>query len=255
MSGEPRILVELDGHVGQVLLNRPPHNFVDTGLVREIADALHELDGNPACRSLVLGAVGKSFCAGADFQAGPDLTTTPAIEQFYEHALRLFDLTKPLVAAVHGAAVGAGLGLALAADFRVTDEDATFCANFNRLGIHPGFGLTYTLPALVGQQRAALLFYTGRRIKAAEAMAIGLADEMAEGRVLDHARKLAGEIAESAPLAVQSTRRSLREGVARRVREVNVHERAEQATQFRTEDFKEGIAAMASRRAPAFRGR
>jgi len=253
MSGAPDILVERDGHVGRVLLNRPPHNFIDTQFAGQLADALYQLDADDSCRSLVLGTLGSSFCAGADFRSGPDLTTAEAIDRFYEQALRLFDVTKPIVAAVQGAAVGAGLGLALVADFRVVSADSVFCANFNRLGIHPGFGLTYTLPALVGVQRAALLFYTGRRIKGAEAVAIGLADELAEDTVV-HAHRLALEIAQSAPLAVQSTRRSLREGIAGKVRDINRQERAEQVGQFRTADFREGVDAMSSRRIPSFRG-
>ena len=94
----------------------------------------------------------------------------------YKEATRLFRARKPVVAAVHGAAVGGGLGLALVADFRVTCAEARFSANFNRLGFHPGFGLTTTLPRLVGPQQAALLFYTGRRIAGDEAVRIGLAD-------------------------------------------------------------------------------
>ena len=104
---------------------------------------------------------------------------------------------------MHGAAVGGGLGLALVADFRVTCQEARFSANFNRLGFHPGFGLTATLPRLVGAQQAALLFYTGRRIPGDEAVRIGLADVLVpQAEVRSAAQALALEIAQSAPLAV-----------------------------------------------------
>ena len=94
----------------------------------------------------------------------------------YQQAVRLFRTKKPVVAAVQGAAVGGGLGLSLVADFRVASPDSRFTANFNRLGFHPGFGLSITLPRVVGPQKAALLFYTGRRIDGNEAHAIGLVD-------------------------------------------------------------------------------
>jgi enoyl-CoA hydratase/carnithine racemase len=161
-----------------------------------------------------------------------------------------------MVAAVHGAAVGAGLGLAVAADFRVTCAEARFVANFNRLGFHPGFGLSITLPRLVGAQQASMLFYTGRRIGGEEAVRIGLADMLvAADAVRTSALALAREIAVSAPIAVESTRATLRRGLADEVEEVNRHERAEQLKHYATEDFKEGVSAMADRREPVFKGR
>jgi enoyl-CoA hydratase/carnithine racemase len=167
--------------------------------------------------------------------------------------MRLFRSRKPLVAAVQGAAVGAGLGLALAADFRVTCPEARFCANFTRLGFHPGFGISVTLPRLVGEQQAALLLYTGQRIDGEQAQHIGLADVLVPTeRLRAAALDLAGEIAASAPLAVESTRETLRLGLAERVRIANERELEIQREQFATEDFKEGVAAMAQRRLPSF---
>jgi enoyl-CoA hydratase/carnithine racemase len=198
-----------------------------------------------------LASVGKSFCAGADFSGTADKP-----EVFYGQAMRLFEYEKPIVAAVHGAAIGGGVGLALVADFRVACPSARFSVNFNRLGIHPGFGLTVTLPRLIGMQRASLLFYTGRRIDGNEAFAMNLVDELvAEDAVLRRAQELAGEIAASAPLAVQSTRHSLRLNLAAEIRAMNRREQAEQMIQQGTMDFKEGVRAMAERRLPVFAGR
>jgi enoyl-CoA hydratase/carnithine racemase len=177
-------------------------------------------------------------------------------DHIYRHAVRLFRCPLPIVAAVQGAAVGGGLGLALVADFRVASAQSRFSANFNRLGIHPGFGLSVTLPRVVGPQQAALLFYTGRRIGGGEAHAIGLVDVLAEGEGLrEAALSLASEIAQSAPLAVMSTRATLRRGLADAVAAATEHELAEQHKQFATEDFAEGVKAMAERRLPMFRGR
>src|SRR5215475_1160307 len=142
----------------------------------------------------------------------PRRATSP-ISHLYMQAVRLFRARKPIVAAIHGPAIGGGLGLALVPDFRVTCTEARFSANFNRLGFHPGFGLTYTLPRLVGEQQAALLFYTGRRIPGDEAVRIGLADLLVpQAEVRSAAQALALEISQSSPLAVIATRETMRRG-------------------------------------------
>jgi enoyl-CoA hydratase/carnithine racemase len=174
--------VEKTGHVALVEIRRPPHNYFDVALIRELATAFEALDADPGCRALVLAAQGKAFCAGANFgnddRDGSALLggPTPGAAHLYIEGNRLFRTKKPIIAAVHGAAVGGGLGLAMVADFRVTCAEARFSANFTRLGFHPGFGLTVTLPAVIGQTKAALMFYTSRRIAGDEAFAMGLAD-------------------------------------------------------------------------------
>ena len=242
-------------HVVVLELRRPPFNHLNVELLAELADAIERLDGDPDCRAIVLAAEGKAFSAGADFSSrGNDAAKDTAM--FYENAMRLFRNKKPIVAAVHGPAVGAGLGLALAADFRITCPEARFSANFNRLGFHPGFGLSLTLPNLVGTQHAALLLYTGRRIDGAEAQRIGMADVLVgSGEVRTAAVALAAEIATSAPLAVESTRATLRAGLADRIHAINQKELALQRVQYATEDFVEGIAAMSERRLPVFNRR
>ena len=161
-----------------------------------------------------------------------------------------------MVAAVQGAAIGGGLGLAMAADFRVASPEARFSANFARLGFHHGFGLTVTLPAAVGQQRALELLYTGRRVAGEEALQMGLCDRLAPaGDLRARAHALAAEIAASAPLAVRSIRETMRGDLAGRVRAALVRERAEQERLNRTEDFREGVRATAERREAHFTGR
>ena len=142
------------------------------------------------------------------------------------------------------------------ADFRIASEQARLSANFAQLGIHAGFGLTATLPSVVGQQTAAMLLYTGRRLNAAQALEIGLIDSLAgpEGPVHD-AIALATEIASSAPLAVQSMRDAHREPLLKRVRDALQREAQEQRWQFQTADFREGLSAMTERRPPVFQGK
>ncbi len=256
MSTNPApVSTESDGHVVTVVINRPPHNFVDVDSMKLLADTLEALDQQHECRAVVLAAEGKSFCAGADFSKvpGTGAMLDPAV--FYVEAMRLFRTRKPIVAAVHGAAIGAGAGLALVADFRVACPASRFSVNFNRLGFHPGFGLSCTLPRLVGTQAAARLFYTGDRIDGAQMLALGIADELAtDETVRARAQALARESAVSAPQAVQTTRATLRLGLADEVARANARELAIQQPQFASQDFVEGVRAAAERRLPRFTG-
>jgi enoyl-CoA hydratase/carnithine racemase len=253
------IAVSTAGNVATIEVRRGPNNFIDTDMVGEIADALELYDRTPDVRAIVLCAEGKHFCAGADFGSrGPDGVPrgTKRGRHLYKEAQRLWRTGKPIVAAVHGAAVGAGVGLAVMADFRVTCPEARFSTNFIRLGFHPGFGLTASLPRLIGAQQAALLLYTGRRITGEEALAIGLADycvPLSEVRV--RAAELATELSQSAPLAIVSTRETLRRGLAEAVAQATEREYEEQDWLRGTADFKEGTKAMAERRLPNFQAR
>jgi len=255
--------VALEAMVATIEIRRPPHNYFDIALIRQIADACEALDANDDCRAIVLAAEGTAFCAGAKLGDGADVGTvlaqpspTGAATHLYVEAVRLFRTKKPMVGAIHGAAVGGGLGLALVPDLRVTCPEARFSANFTRLGFHPGFGLTHTLPALIGPAKAALMFYTSRRVTGEEAHAMGLADLLvAQADVRAAAMKLAGEIAENAPLAVVATRATLRAGLAERVRAATEIELQKQTALRKTADFAEGVAAMAERRLPKFIGR
>jgi enoyl-CoA hydratase/carnithine racemase len=254
--------VEKTGHVALIEIRRPPFNFFDIGLIKEIASALEALDEDTDCRALVLAAEGRAFCAGANFGDGSTLDRAgqrpneQGVGHLYIEGLRLFRTKKPIVAAVHGAAVGGGLGLAMVADFRVTCAEARFCANFTRLGFHPGFGLTVTLPEVIGPTKAAMMFYTSRRVPGEEAHAIGLADVLvSQDEVRSAAMALAAEIAENAPLGLMATRATMRSGLAERVRAATEHELAEQTALRKTDDFKEGVKAMAERRTPKFAGR
>jgi enoyl-CoA hydratase/carnithine racemase len=254
--------VEKSGHVALVEIRRPPNNFFDAALIGEIATAFEALDADAECRALVLAAQGKAFCAGANFGDSDSDSSEilggprPGAAHLYIQGVRLFRTKKPIVAAVHGAAVGGGLGLALVADFRVTCPEARFSANFTRLGFHPGFGLTVTLPAVVGPTKAALLFYTSRRIGGEEALKLGLADMLVpQDKVREAALSLAAEIAENSPLGLIATRTTLRGDLADRVRTATERELAEQTRLRQTEDFKEGVRAMAERRPPHFNSR
>ena len=260
------IAVEKTGHVALIEIRRPPNNFFDIALIQEIAGALEALDEDVDCRAVVLAAQGKAFCAGANFGDGSalnkegqrpgELNREQAVQHLYLEGNRLFRTKKPIIAAVHGAAVGGGLGLAMVADFRVACPEARFAANFTRLGFHPGFGLTVTLPLVVGATHAALMFYTSRRVGGEEAHAMGLADVLVpQDQVRAAAMTLAAEIAENSPLGLISTRATMRGDLADRVLKATEHELKEQTWLRKTDDFKEGVKATAVRRLPNFTGK
>jgi enoyl-CoA hydratase/carnithine racemase len=251
------ISVAVDGHVATVTFSRPPNNHVSVPLMRDLADALEDADRNNQVRAVVLRSEGKPFCAGADLVSAEGIggTGMSGINELYDEAVRLFSVETPIVVAVQGAAVGAGLGLALVGDFRVAAPEARFSANFVKLGFHPGFGLTHTLPRLLGEHRAALMFLTGRRVKAEEGLAWGLVDEVVPLENLTAAAQaLAAEIAENAPLAIVATRKTLRTDLAAAVRAQTNHEHEQQTILRATNDFAEGVKAVQERRPGRFTG-
>ncbi len=252
------VSVSRDDAVAVIEIHRPPHNHVSTELVRDLADALTRIDVDPTLRCSVLQTEGKNFSAGADL-ANPGELGQLGMEgtrQLYVEAVRLFCANKPIVALIQGAAVGAGLGLALVADFRLAAPEARFSANFVKLGYHPGFGITHTLPRVIGHQKALLMLLTGRRIDAEQALAWQLVDEIVAADQLRAAGlKLAHEIAENAPLALTSTRATMRAALAAAVKAQSDLESLEQAKLRLTEDFAEGVRAVRERRAGHFIGR
>ena len=252
------VAAAVEDGIATVELRRAPNNFFDLAMIRRIADIYETLADDNDARVIVLCADGKHFCAGADFSGGGSAggrDTGGGPGDLYREALRIFAADLPVVAAVQGAAIGGGLGLACSADFRVAAPQARFSANFAQLGFHHGFALSATLPPIVGQQHALDLLYTGRRIDGAEAARIGLADRLSDdGDVREVATAMAQAIASSAPLAVRSIRRTMRASLVDAVRTAVEREAAEQTKLQQTADWREGVRASLERRTPAFRG-
>ena len=223
--------VDKTGHVALIEIRRPPNNFFDIALIQEIATALEALDENVDCRAVVLAAQGKAFCAGANFSATARRSTKTASARANSTAKRRCSTStskatgcsaprsrsSPRCTAPRSAA---GSALAMVADFRVACPETRFSANFTRLGFHPGFGLTVTLPLVIGPTKAAMMFYTSRRVRGDEAYAMGLADVLVpQDQVREAAMQLAAEIAENSPLGLISTRATMRGDLADRVLE------------------------------------
>ena len=252
------ITVEIRDLVATVEIHRAPSNFFDFELIRTLADAYEAIDADPSARAIMLCSEGKAFCAGANFAERKDWSEERLEGQagaLYQEAVRLFRARTPVVAAVQGAAVGGGLGLALSADFRIAAPEARFCANFVRLGLHPGFGLTHTLARAIGHSNAELMLLTGRRVKGEDALALGLVQDVAPlSSLRERAFALAHEIALGAPLALDSIRASQRGDLAEQVAAATSVELAIQTRLKQTSDFREGVKAMAERRPGNFRG-
>jgi enoyl-CoA hydratase/carnithine racemase len=254
-------------HVAVVTYERAPHNYFTPELIGGLADTLEDLAADGRTRAVVLRGEGRHFCAGADFsgaaaEAPPGDSSFSSssddgvdldVESLYEHGIRLFAQPLPVVAVLQGAVIGGGLGLALVADFRVAAVNTRLAANFAKIGIHQGFGLSVTLPRLIGEQRALELLLTGRRVQADEALTLGLVDEVALAEdVLDSAVDRAAGLAANAPLAVRSIRQTMRSGLVGEIRAAVAREAGEQRKLFRTSDFREGVAAAAERRPASF---
>ena len=248
------ISVQIAGNIANVEIQRPPNNFFDYLLIEQIADAYEELDKISDCRIIILSSQGKNFCAGANFGQDEDmLDKSVPYAKLYAQAVRLFKTNKPVIAAIQGAAIGGGLGLALSADFRIACPEARFSANFAKLGFHPGFGSSVTLPRVVGKQNAMDMLFTARRVGGEEAFKMGLADKLvSKEELIEASKKFAMDIASSAPMAVESIRSTLRGNLAEQVEEIVDWELSEQVRLQKTDDFKAGIAASLTREEAVF---
>ena len=249
--------LEFDGNVALLMFSNGAANYFSGELLNEVAD-LMEQAADRGARSLVLHSKGKHFCAGADFSSIGDRVVDRATlaDAAYAAGMRIYRQRLPVVAAVQGAAIGGGLGLACAADFRVVTPSTRLEANFTKLGFHPGFGLSAALPRIVGGQQAQSLLMTSRRVSGADAMVLGLADYLAdEDTLLPAATRFARAIADLAPLAVQAVKATVRKQLIAEVESVLQHEASEQRRLWASEDAAIGLAAAKARAVPQFVGR
>lgn len=249
-----------DGVLTLVLDDAARKNAMSPELGDALAAQVERHRGSPDVRAAVLTGAGGAFSAGGDLAMLERLRRASREEArdfmlgFYRRYLSVLDLGVPVVAAVVGPAIGAGLCVAMACHLCVVDEDAKLALNFAQLGLHPGMGATYFAPRRLGPQRAAELLLGGRRFDGREAARIGLALEaLPAGEVLPRAEALARSFAANAPLAVRALADELgpdREALARAL----AREADEQATSYASEDLGEGLRAAAERRAPRFAG-
>ncbi|MBT8450371.1 MAG: enoyl-CoA hydratase/isomerase family protein [Deltaproteobacteria bacterium] len=259
---ERAVLYEAGDRIGLITLNRPDQrNAMTPELLDSFSEAIDEALADRAIRCLVITGKGRCFSAGADLRSSlqrSDLGKPSKDASFamYEPFLRVLDVEVPVIAAMNGHTVGGGFGLTLLADVRVANLDAKYGANFARLGIHSGLGISYVLPRLVGLAHASELLFTGKLILGADALQIGLATHAVPPEdVLPHSMELARAIAASGPMAVQQMKASIRRGLGWKIREAALEEAGLQAASLDTADAAEGIAAILHKREPEFTGR
>jgi enoyl-CoA hydratase/carnithine racemase len=264
------VRVERDADVVTLVLHDPERrNAMTEAMGRALSARVGELAQDDSVRLVILTGSGRAFSAGGDLgmieskaragaaQPGGEVREAHRrfMRDFYRLYLSVRDLPCPTLAAINGAAIGAGLCVALACDLRLAARGAKLGLNFTRLGIHPGMGATWTLPRLVGPARAAELLFTGRVVDGAEAEQMGLVNRAVPGEELEGAvRQVAKDIAAAAPLAVRGTKRSLAGAAAASLDQQLEVEADEQARCYESRDLLEGLAAARERRSPRFQG-
>ncbi len=257
------VLLRVENGVAWITLNRPERLNAFAGTMRDdLHDAIAHAAGDPEVRVLVITGAGRAFGTGADLEVTGDLVgrgDTEAFERLVEAGmravLRLRAVRQPVIAAVNGAAAGAGASLALACDIRIASDRASFGLTFNRIGLHPDWGGSYFLPRLVGAGRAAELILSARMVPADEALRIGLFERVIPAdRFEDEVRAFAAELAAKPPRALAAAKRTLARSLDASLDDILAAERTEQMACFRSADAREGIAAFNEKRTPAFRG-
>lgn len=261
---------ELQGRpsIGVLTFDDPERlNAMTEAMGVALADHVAVLRRDPGLRAVVLTGAGRAFSAGGDLGmigsraasgssdpgGPPRRVNRDSMRAFYKLFLSIRDLPCPTVAALNGAAIGAGFCVALACDLRVAARDAKLGLNFTRLGIHPGMAATWTLPRLVGPALAAELLFTGRILSGEEAVQIGLVNRAVPREdVLREALALARACATSAPRAVRGVKRALGRSLSASLEDQLSFEAERQAECFESQDLKEGIAAVREKREPVF---
>jgi enoyl-CoA hydratase len=253
-----------------VTFNDPKRrNAMTEAMGRAIAEQMSALAGDPTLRAVVLTGAGRAFSAGGDLAMIENMARQGSSNQgdetrreisgfmrrFYDLYLSVRDLPCPTIAALNGAAIGAGLCIALACDTRIAARDAKLGLNFTRLGIHPGMGASWTLPRIVGPAHAAEILFTGRILDGAEAERIGLVNRAVDGgAVLPEAMEMARAMALSAPIAVRGVKRALARSLDSDLAGQLDFEAHQQSLCCESADLLEGVAAARTKRPPRFRG-
>lgn len=255
------ILLERDGHVGWIRINRPERLNAFSGRMREdLDDALAELESDTEIRCVIITGVGRAFSTGGDVSvmreliAQEDSTRFDALVRAGAQVVqRIDDMTKPVIAAINGPAAGAGACLALACDLRVASETATIGFGFLRVGLHADWGGSYFLPRIVGPALAAELMYTGEMVNAERAVKHGLFNRVVPPNDLEStARSLAGQLAKAPAGVMIDLRRNMRRSLETPLSEMLAAEVDAQKRAFKTADFREGIESFLDKRAPKF---
>lgn len=257
---EKLVQVRKENHIAFLTMNRPEKlNALSTELIAALIHALQEAEADPHVKAIILSGAGKSFCAGGDISAFQEMTDVAAKIKWMKEATRLEqtiqELDKLVISAVHGYAAGAGFSIALASDLIVSTKDALFALSFKNVGLIPDLGLMKNLVKNVPVHLAKEWILSGATISAEEAYLRGLVNRIAEGDLLDEAKRFAQFVVEGPPLVQQLVKYTLNH-VNELTNQTNfMQEVMMQALLLQTEDHQEGVHAFFEKRKPEFAGR
>jgi enoyl-CoA hydratase/carnithine racemase len=266
-AGDADVLYAVADHIATVTLNRPDRlNTISRPMLEQLGQLMLRADADPDVRVVILTGTGRAFCAGLDIASATRGTgigsqndaETPRVTLDLKSAppIIMFNMEKPTICALNGAAAGYGMDMALGCDIRIMGASAKLAAAFVKRGVVPESGGTWFLPRMIGWAKAAELIFTGRTLSADESLQWGLANEVAaDGDLQARARAVAAEIAANAPLAVQASKRMMRAGLSEAFGDHVHHVFLQLLPLFRTEDFREGMASFLEKRPADFRGR
>lgn len=267
-SSTDHVLLDQREHVLIITLNRPDRlNAISGPMLNELAAKLKEANADADVRVVVITGAGKGFCSGLDLkdtqeriESGQGIGLTKQARSLFNldnsPITALWDMDKPVIAAVNGAAAGFGLDLALLADIRILSDTAKLAATMVKRNVVPESGGTWVLPRLIGWAKAAEIFYRGLTLNAQESLNLGLANTVvANDQVMATAMQWANEIAANAPLAVQTTKRMMRLGQEEPFETAVDHLMMHFSTLITMDDFKEALRAFNEKRPPKFTGR
>lgn len=249
-----------EDRIATVKINRPPANALSSGLIKELSGVLDEIEPNEDIRVILIHGEGRFFSAGADIKEFTTVTSRDDFSRLGLNGQELFDrmenFPKPIIAAIHGAALGGGLELAMACHFRIVSEKAKLGLPELQLGIIPGFAGTQRLPRYVGSARAAEMMFTSDPITGTEAVQYGLANHaFPEEELLEKAYSIANKIAKKSPVSIKATIELLNYSKTKEFYSGVKREAELFGEVFATEDAKEGISAFLEKREPDFKGK
>ena len=259
MTGERNVLFEVTDRVALITLNRPEAlNATTDELYQELSAIIRELATRTDVGCAILTGAGRGFCAGADLKARRDDMTPLERRDRHRWILRdvlhpLFQLEKPVIAAVNGPAAGAGMNLALACDFVIASEQASFVQAFAKVALVPDLGGLWFLARVVGINKAKELCFTARKVGAEEALALGIANQLVpHDQLLEAARKLAQTIAAGSPTAQAMTKTLLNRAGSVTLDQMLDYESYAQTIAYLTPEYEEGVSAFREKRSPDF---
>jgi 2-(1,2-epoxy-1,2-dihydrophenyl)acetyl-CoA isomerase len=250
--------------IATLVMNRPDRlNALNNELAMAVTNALTRIAEDQSVGVVVITGAGRAFCAGGDLgalakghQTGATHELEPLLRAGMQMVLKMRTMPQPVIAAVNGAAAGAGMNIALAADIRIAAEEASFGQNFAKVGLFPDYGGTYFLPQLVGPAKAAELFYTGDMIDAKTALRLGLVNHVAPAAQLEaEVRALAQKIAQGPSVAIRAVKKALFANEEKELAQALENEVREQIRCYLSEDCNEGIRAFFEKRHPRFHGK